>query len=74
MSEESAELLEDSSNINDYKLPIIDVCDQRRNFPGYTEEQVYSLADIQQGDTSGTTETDSKTAPKSGGYTRINSK
>lgn len=36
--------------------------------------QYYTLADMQMGDASGTTETDSKTAPKSGGYTTINSK
>lgn len=34
--------------------------------------QYYSLADMQMGDYAGTTETDSKTAPKSGGYTNIN--
>lgn len=58
-----------------YKLPDIDVQTQMRNFPGYTESQPYSLDDIRMGDTSGTTETDSKTDPKgSGGYTRINSR
>lgn len=57
-----------------YVLPVIDVDNQRRNFPGYTESQPFSLAEILQGDESGTTETDSKTAPKSGGYSKINSK
>jgi hypothetical protein len=65
----------DSTNIDSYKLPICDTDKQRRNFPGYKESQPYSLVDIQQGDTSGTTESDSKTDSKgSGGYTRINSK
>jgi hypothetical protein len=36
--------------------------------------QYYTLADMQGGDQAGTTETDSKTAPKSGGYSTINSK
>jgi len=64
-----------SYDIDDYGLPVIDVQTQRRNFPGYTESQVYSLADLQMGDTAGTTETDSFTEPKgSGGYTRINKK
>ena len=60
--------------INSYNLPIVDVCESRRNFPGYGMDQPYTLADIIQGDTSGTTETDSKTAPKGSGYTKINSK
>ena len=58
-----------------YNLPICDVDSERRNFPGFTEQEFFTLADIQQGDSSGTTETDSKTDPKgSGGYTKINSK
>jgi hypothetical protein len=37
--------------------------------------QYYTLEDLQMGDDSGTTETDSKTDPKgSGGYTTINAK
>jgi len=64
-----------SYDIDDYGLPVIDTQTQRRNFPGYTESQVYSLADLQMGDTSGTTETDSATHPQgSGGYTKINQK
>jgi hypothetical protein len=53
-----------------YELPVCDVQSERRNFPGYVEyEPMLPLTD-----TSGTTETDSATAPKSGGYTKINSK
>ena|SRR5258708_4557437 len=64
-----------TAHIKDYKLPACDVDVQRRNFPGYTESQPYSLDEIRMGDISGTTETDSKTDPKgSGGYTRIYSK
>lgn len=62
-----------SSHISSYKLPTTDQDKERRNFPGYSEHKVYSLEDLRQGDTSGTTETDSKTDPKgSGGYTKIN--
>lgn len=62
-------------NIEAYKLPVTDTQTERRNFPGYTEAQVYSLDELRDGDTGGTTETDSKTDPKgSGGYTKINSK
>lgn len=67
--EESSEIVEDSSDIADYRLPICDVQTQRRNFPGYTER----LNGLPLWDSGGTTETDSKTAPKSGGYSRINS-
>lgn len=74
-SEESQELLEDSSDIQDYNLPVVDVCNARRNFPGYSEDTYYTYAELIQGDTAGTTETDSKTDTKgSGGYTKINSK
>lgn len=37
-------------------------------------KQVYSLSDLQMGDTAGTTETDSKTDKPVKGYSRINSK
>lgn len=61
--------------IESYKLPVTDVQESRRNFSGYQVSTPYSLEEIQQGDTSGTTETDSKT-DKGGskGYTKINSK
>jgi hypothetical protein len=62
-------------DIENYKLPDIDVDTERRNFPGYTQSQPYSLDEIRQGDISGTTETDSKTDPAgSAGYTRINNR
>lgn len=67
--------LEQSSNIDSYNLPATDVCTARRNFPGYSEDTYYTYAELIQGDSSGTTETDSKTGTKgSAGYTRINSK
>lgn len=67
--------LPQGAEISSYSLPVIDVQDRKRNFPGYTEEMVYSLAEIIGGDTQGTTETDSKTDTKgSRGYTKINSK
>jgi hypothetical protein len=55
---------------SDYNLPVIDVCTQRRNFPGYVKyEDMLPLTD-----TAGTTETDSVTHPQgSGGYSKINS-
>ena len=67
--------LPQGTELSSYSLPVIDVCHAKRNFPGYTEEMVYSMQEIIMGDTSGTTETDSKTDTKgSGGYTKINSK
>lgn len=60
------------NDINSYNLPVCDVQSERRNFPGTTEAQYFTLVDIVEGDTAGTTETDSKTAPSSPGYTRIN--
>lgn len=67
-----------TAHIADYKLPAIDVQVARRNFPGYTESQPYSLDEIRMGDISGTTDTDSKTDKEKGegkeGYTRIYSK
>lgn len=65
---------EKSSNIGAYSLPITDVQEKRRNFSGYQVEQFFTLADLQQGDTSGTTETDSATDPSDKGYTKINQK
>lgn len=62
-------------SIKEYNLKGTDVDKSRRNFPGYTEKQYFTLQDIQSGDTAGTTETDSKTDPKgSGGYSKINSR
>lgn len=66
---------EKSSSIGAYSLPVTDVDEKRRTFSGYQVNQYFTMADLQQGDTSGTTETDSKTDPKgSGGYTKINQK
>ena len=62
------------SQLAKYKLPITDVDRARRNFEGYEKNQWYSLGEIQEGDFGGTTETDSKTAPESGGYSTINQK
>ena len=51
-------------------IAVCDVDKERRNFPGYHKyENMLPLWD-----TDGTTETDSKTEPKDGGYTKINSK
>ena len=55
--------------LSDYTLP---VKQPSRNFPHVQEEHfVKSPEFFKQGDTAGTTETDSKTAPKQQGYTRI---
>ncbi|SRR5258708_25862421 len=63
------------TDIESYKLPVVDVDTSRRNYPGYDKQEVYTMEDIQQGDISGTTETDSSTHPQgSGGYTKINQK
>ncbi len=59
------------AQLKDYKLPIKN---KLRNYPQVEKKQWYSLADLQAGDYAGTTETDSKTAPESGGYTKINQK
>jgi hypothetical protein len=69
-------ITEDGSHrIEAYKLPITDQDTERRNFKGYDKAEVYTLEDMRKGDSSGTTETDSKTDPKgSGGYTKINQK
>lgn len=70
---------EASANIGNYNLPAIDVQEKRRNFNGYQVNQYFTMADVQQGDTSGTTDTDSVTDTdrKTGfasGYTKINQK
>lgn len=55
--------------LSGYMLP---VNKPKRNFPHVQEEHfVTSPEFFKQGDTAGTTETDSKTAPKQQGYTRI---
>lgn len=66
---------EKSASIGAYSLPITDVQEKKRNFSGYQVEQYYTLADMQDGDYAGTTDTDSKTDTKgSGGYSKINKK
>lgn len=62
--------MEDSKNIKDYKLPVIDVCEDRRNFEGYKKDTYYNLGDMQQKNNkfkeqSGTTDTDTVTDPSS---------
>jgi len=65
--------MEKSKRIQDYKLPVTDVCHERRNFMGYQKDEYYSLDQIQEGDCSGITETDSKTSGKEDGeYSSIN--
>lgn len=65
--------MEKSKRIQDYKLPIIDVCEEKRNFPGYQKDEYYTLDQIQEGDCSGITETDSQTSGKEDGeYSTIN--
>ena len=67
-----------SYDIADYGLPVIDVDTERRNFPGYGMAQHYSMEEIMQGDSSGTTETDATNPDeryeRGDGYTTINSK
>lgn len=63
-------------DINSYKLTATDVDKAKRNFPGYAKEMEYPLEDmIRLGqDSSGTTDTDSKTHEmgyQKSGYTRI---
>src|SRR6266436_3460985 len=64
------------TDINSYSLPAIDTQTERRNFPGYGEAQYLTMADLQDKtqDSSGTTETDSETAPSDGGYTKLNTR
>lgn len=66
-----------SSDIESYDLPIIDVQEKRRNFSGYQVNQFVTLADLQQGDSSGTTDTDEGTVGNDSdesGATRLNKK
>lgn len=65
---------EQSTNIESFRLKDTDVQEQRRNFSGYQVNQFFTMADLQEGDTSGTTETDSATAKADKGYTKINQK
>lgn len=64
-------MMTEKEEIEKYKLPICDVQKERRNFAGYME---YEGMDPWEGDSEGTTETDSKTDPGSkGGFKgRIN--
>lgn len=66
--------MEQGNQIESYKLPVTDTQRSRRNFEGYEKNQWYNLGELQSGDYAGTTETDSQTAEKSGGYTPINQK
>lgn len=64
--------MEQSDNINDYKLPIKE---PERNFEHVQKKQWYSLAELQAGDYAGMTESDSKTSGQEDGpYTPINRK
>lgn len=66
-----------SANLEAYRLPVTDTQEARRNFSGYQVNQFVSLADLQQGDSSGTTETDEATDPSrkgEQGYTSLNKK
>lgn len=73
---------EQSTNIESFRLKDTDVQEQRRNFSGYQVNQFFTMADLIQGDSEGTTETDAATAEQEGansyvkgnGYTRINQK
>ncbi len=57
-------------SLSDYSLPIKT---PERNFPPVREEHFVGPEDFKNGDSEGTTETDSKTNSKgSRGYTRIN--
>lgn len=66
------------TEIESYRLPVIDVDTQKRNFPGYAESHFYSLDEIRQGDDSGTTESDVNAPEMYGeseeGYSTINKK
>lgn len=65
---------EASTNIEAFRLKDADVQEVRRNFSGYQVNTYYNLADMQDGDYAGTTETDSATEKGVGGYTKINKK
>ncbi len=56
-----------SDSIHDYKLPVIDTQEQKRNFPGYEEKQWYTLSELREGDYGGTTDTDAETDIKAPG-------
>ena len=69
-----------SDSIKDYKLPVIDTQKQKRNFPGYKEEQWVTLDEWRQGDWAGSTDTDSQTDDRQDNprykikYTKLNKK
>jgi hypothetical protein len=65
---------ETSTNIEAFKLKDTDVQEARRNFSGYQVNQYYNLADMQDGDYAGTTDTDTATDTPAGGYSKINTK
>jgi hypothetical protein len=56
--------MEGSNNIGAYKLPVKDCTESEKNV-------YFSLADMQKGDNSGSTDTDSRTDTPDGGYTDI---
>jgi len=62
-----------SYDIEDYHLPV-KPAESMKNFAPVKAESHYSMDEIIRGDTAGSTETDSKTAPKSGNYSKINQK
>ena len=60
----------------DYELPVTNVNRERRNFEGFEKNQWYTLAELQEAEYAGTTDTDSQTDPQGEerGYTPINKK
>jgi hypothetical protein len=64
---------EKSSEMSDYALPITRVEDTKNYLP-VQKEQFWALEEIQKGDTSGTTETDSVTDSPAGNYATSQSK
>ncbi len=66
---------EKSWHLDNYKLSDLDTQKQRRNFSGYEKKQYVNLAELQEGDTSGMTESDAPTSGKEDGpYTHIQKK
>ena len=62
-----------------YKLPVCNVNEEKRNFTGYAgSKQYFTLQEIQEGDPSGTTDSDYYTHKNynetNSGYTNINKK
>lgn len=67
------------TDIESYKIPITDTQKSKRNFPGYKESEWMKLAELQEGDTDGSTDSDLRTHKMAGknsggGYTKIYSK